>query len=58
MVFLSPYNSSDTPSRADLAAEEDVCPFCENEVCDDGVACQQAAQEHWADLEYMHMRGK
>lgn len=59
-TFSTRWNSSEVPSRAELAAEEaDVCPFCEGDVCTgDGPACEQASQDHWIDLEIMYMRGK
>jgi hypothetical protein len=61
MARIERYNAGDdSPGPLDLLDEppEDVCPFCEGEICDDTAACEQAALEHWADLEYMHMRGK
>ena len=54
------YASDDSPGPLDLVdePEPEVCPFCDNEVCTDEAACEEAAQDHWTDQEIMYMRGK
>ncbi len=61
MLSNAAFYSNDAPTRAELraeSAEAGICPFCDNEICTDETACDEAAEEYWADQATMHARGK